>query len=94
MATKTAGNGKASTVKGVKKTVKATTKTAAKVEVKSKVTIGSVAIAALTKKADAQAALATVLKAFPKAKTTIACVYWYASQNGIRLQKPAATKAA
>jgi len=31
-------------------------------------------------------ALADVLEAFPEAKTSIKCIYWYASKAGIRLQ--------
>lgn len=73
-----------------KSTKKAGNGKAASKKAERKQTIGEVAVASLRKNADAQEALAAVKKAFPKAKTTIGCIYWYASQNEIRLQRAAA----
>lgn len=76
--------------KGEGKAVKA-----AKAEGKAKKeTIGAMAIRLLQTGKSAKETLAAVLEANPEAKTTMACIYWYANHNGIRLQKPAAQKKA
>lgn len=56
--------------------------------------IATVALKALRANKGADGALAAVKKEFPKAKTGISSIYWYASKAGIQLQKPAAAKAA
>lgn len=76
--------------KGTGKAVKAA-KDAAPAKEKGP-TIQSVAIAALKAGTSAKDTLALVLKEFPNAKTSIACIYWYANKNDIKLQKAAAVK--
>ena len=76
---------------------KAEKKVEPKVEVKAekvkKVTIGSVAIKALNDGLGAEGALAAVKKQFPDGNTKMASIYWYASQEGIKLQGTAKPKA-
>lgn len=55
-------------------------------------TIGGRAVELLNGGTSAKETLETILKEFPGAKTTMACIYWYANHNGIKLQKPAAPK--
>lgn len=57
-------------------------------------TIGATAIELLKSGKSAKETLATVLEKFPGAKTTMSCIYWYANHEGIKLQRPAAPKAA
>jgi hypothetical protein len=53
-------------------------------------TIATVAIESLRSGMTAEQALAAVLNKFPEAKTSIKCIYWYASKQGIALRnKPA-----
>lgn len=78
--------------KGTGKAVKAA-KEAAPAKVKGP-TIQSVAIAALKEGKGAKETLAIVKEQFPDAKTSMACIYWYANKNDIKLQKPAAPKPA
>jgi hypothetical protein len=74
-------------------TAAATKSKATKAEAKTpKVTIGSTAIGFLKAGKTAQETLELTQKAFPDASTTIACIYWYASKNGIKLQRPAKEK--
>jgi hypothetical protein len=51
--------------------------------------IAQVALAELRVSQDAKKALAALIAKFPNAKTSIKCIYWYASKAGIRLQKSA-----
>lgn len=86
-----AGNKKAakaaSSTKGEGKAVKAAK------EAKPKgPTIGATAIELLKGGMSAKDTLAKIQEQFPGAKTTMACIYWYANHNGIKLQKPAAPK--
>lgn len=53
-------------------------------------TIGATAVKLLKGGMSAKETLAEIQKRFKGAKTTMACIYWYANHNGIRLQKPAA----
>jgi len=55
--------------------------------------IAQVALKSLQSGKGAEVALQAVKKAFPKAKTGISSIYWYASKAGIKLQKPAAKAA-
>lgn len=79
------GNGK-----GATKAVKA-----AKEEASAKPkgpTIGATAVELLKGGMGAKETLAEIQKRFPGCKTTMACIYWYANHNDIKLQKPAAPK--
>lgn len=71
------------------KAVKSAKQTGAKKE-----TIGAMSIRLLKSGKGASETLAAVQKANPGCKTSINCIYWYANQNGIKLQKAAAKKAA
>lgn len=55
-------------------------------------TIGATAVELLKGGMGAKETLAEIQKRFPGAKTSMACIYWYANHNDIRLQKPAAVK--
>lgn len=56
-------------------------------------TIGATAVELLKGGMGAKETLAEIQKRFPGCKTTMACIYWYANHNEIKLQKPAAPKA-
>lgn len=59
-----------------------------------KPTIGATAVELLKGGMGAKEALEEIQKRFPDAKTSMACIYWYANHNDIRLQKPATKKEA
>jgi hypothetical protein len=50
-------------------------------------TIGSLSVELLRRGLEPKDVLAKVKQVFPAAKTTMACIYWYASQAQINLQR-------
>lgn len=51
----------------------------------TQITIGSLATQLLQSGKSSQDTLTTVLRVFPEAKTTMKCIYFYASKAGIKL---------
>ncbi len=57
-----------------------------KVSRKNNSGIGAFCVSKLKEGWSAKEVLELVLESFPQAKTSIKCVYWYASKNGINLR--------